>query len=178
VRLEGGGQVLSQARAACGGRLASASALARRDERKAQAAPAQPDKAGELDARARQFLEDYMKRTEGETEQVLSFVRNNFGVEIRYYGKTVALAQVVQEKRNYLNRWPERRYTLKPDAMNIQCDPARSSCLMSGELDYEVRDPRSARASSGSATYELRVLFSQAGPKIVEENGRTLARRN
>jgi hypothetical protein len=175
VRLEGGGQALSQARAFCGGRLANALPVAPQEER----APAsRSDMAGGLDARARQFLEDYMKRTEGETEQVLSFVRNNFGAEIRYYGKTVPLAQVVQEKRSYLNRWPQRRYTLKPDAVNIRCDEARSSCLMSGELDYDVRDPRSARASSGSATYELRVLFSQAGPKIVEESGRTLARRN
>ena len=88
------------------------------------------------------------------------------------------LAQVVQEKRSYLNRWPVGRYTLKPEAMKIECDPARSSCLLSGELDYDVRDPRASRTSSGSATYELRVLFSQTGPKIVEENGRTLARRN
>jgi hypothetical protein len=175
VRLEGGGQALSQARAFCGGRLANALPVAPTEER-APVSP--PDKAGGLDVRARQFLEDYMKRTEGETEQVLSFVRNNFGAEISYYGKTVPLAQVVQEKRSYLNRWPQRRYTLKPDAMKIQCDEARSSCLMSGELDYDVRDPRSSRASSGAATYELRVLFSQAGPKIVEESGRTLARRN
>lgn len=175
VRLEGGAQLLAQARALCGGKLASASALVKPDDRAlAQSGGA----AGSLDARARQFLEDYMKRTEGETEQVLSYVRNNFGAEIRYYGKVVPLAQVVQEKRGYLNRWPRRSYTLKPETLKIDCDASRSSCMLAGELDYDVRDPRSARASQGSATYELRVVFSQAGPKIVEESGRTLARRN
>ena len=105
-------------------------------------------------------------------------MRNNFGAEIRYYGKVVPLSQVVQDKRSYLNRWPQRSYTLKPDTMKIECDNARSTCLLTGELDYDVRDPRASRTSSGSATYELRVTFSQAGPKVVEENGRTLARRN
>ena len=131
-----------------------------------------------LDGRARAFVEDYMQRTEGDTEQVLAFVRNSFGAEIRYYGKVVPNAQVVEEKRRYLTRWPQRRYQLKPDTMRVQCDEARSTCQMSGELDYDVRDPRAARTSSGAATYDLRVVFTQAGPKIVEESGRTLARRN
>jgi hypothetical protein len=176
VRLDGGAQMLTQARALCGGKLASASAVVLPDDRAPPAA--RPDNAGPLDARARQFLDEYMKRTEGETEQVLSYVRNNFGAEIRYYGKVVPLSQVVQDKRSYLNRWPQRSYTLKPDTMKIECDNARSTCLLTGELDYDVRDPRASRASSGSATYELRVTFSQAGPKVVEENGRTLVRRN
>ena len=175
ARLEGGAQLLSQARALCGGKLASASAVVKPDE--PTSAPA-ANTASSLDSRARQFLNDYMKRTEGETEQVLSYVRSNFGAEIRYYGKVVPLAQVVQEKRGYLNRWPRRSYTLKPDTIKVECDDARASCLLAGELDYDVRDPRSARASQGSATYELRVVFSQGVPKIVEENGRTLARRN
>jgi hypothetical protein len=176
VRLDGGAQMLTQARALCGGKLASASAVVLPDDRAPPAA--RPDNSGPLDARARQFLDEYMKRTEGETEQVLSYVRNNFGAEIRYYGKVVPLSQVVQDKRSYLNRWPQRSYTLKPDTMKIECDNARSTCLLTGELDYDVRDPRASRKSSGSATYELRVTFSQAGPKVVEENGRTLARRN
>jgi hypothetical protein len=178
VRLDGGAQMLAQARASCGGRLASASAVVRPNERATPPASAPSDKSGPLDARARQFLEDYMKRTEAETEQVLSYVRNNFGAEIRYYGKVTPLSQVVQDKRSYLNRWPQRSYRLKPDTMKIECDEARSICLLTGELDYDVRDPRAGRASSGSATYEVRVVFSPAGPKIVEENGRTLARRN
>jgi hypothetical protein len=62
--------------------------------------------------------------------------------------------------------------------MRVQCDAARSTCQVSGEVDYDVRDPRAARTSSGAATYELRVVFTQAGAKIVEESGRTLARRN
>jgi hypothetical protein len=62
--------------------------------------------------------------------------------------------------------------------MRVQCDDARSTCQMSGELDYDVRDPRASRTSSGAATYELRVVFTPAGPKVVEESGRTLARRN
>nr|ALS90961.1 MetaGeneMark_Unknown Function [uncultured bacterium] len=169
LRLDGTAQALASARAVCQGKVASV----------APAANAPPPKnTVSLDSRARAFVEDYMRRTEGETEQVLTFVRNSFGAEIRYYGKVVPNAQVVEEKRRYLTRWPQRRYNLKPDTMRVQCDEARSTCQMSGELDYDVRDPRAARTSSGAATYDLRVVFTQAGPKVVEESGRTLARRN
>lgn len=170
IRLDGAAQALSSARAACQGRVASVAP--------AVAAPPPPGNAATLDSRARAFVEDYMRRTEGEIEQVLAFVRNSFGAEIRYYGKVVPNAQVVEEKRRYLSRWPQRRYQLKADTMRVQCDDARATCLMSGELDFDVRDPRAARSSSGAATYELRVVFTQAGPKVVEESGRTLARRN
>ena len=169
LRLDGAGQALSSARSACQGKVASVAPAA--------IAPP-PGQAASLEGRARAFVEDYMRRTEGDTEQVLAFVRNSFGAEIRYYGKVVPNAQVVAEKRRYLTRWPQRRYQLKPDTMRVQCDEARSTCQMSGELDYDVRDPRAARTSSGAATYELRVVFTQGGPKVVEESGRTLARRN
>jgi hypothetical protein len=170
LRLDGAGQALSSARAACQGKVASVAPAA--------ITPPPQGNAVSLEGRARAFVEDYMRRTEGDTEQVLSFVRNSFGAEIRYYGKVVPNAQVVAEKRRYLTRWPQRRYQLKPDTMRVQCDDARSTCQMSGELDYDVRDPRASRTSSGAATYELRVVFTPAGPKVVEESGRTLARRN
>lgn len=169
IRLDGAEPALSAARAACQSRIASVAPD--------RAAPP-PGKATALDSRARAFVEDYMRRTEGATEQVLAFVRNSFGAEIRYYGKVVPNEQVVEEKRRYLSRWPQRRYRLKPETMRVQCDDARATCHVSGELDYDVRDPSAARAASGAATYELRVVFSQAGPKVVEESGRTLARRN
>jgi hypothetical protein len=176
VRLDGAAQPLSSARAICQGRVASVPTAPPVETRVTPAAPLQTGNA--LDSRARQFVEDYMRRTEGDTEQVLAFVRNSFGAEIRYYGKPASNAQVVEEKRRYLNRWPQRRYQIKPETMRVQCDEARATCLLEGELDYDVRDPRASRSSSGSATYALRVVFSQQGPKVVEESGRTLARRN
>jgi hypothetical protein len=169
LRLDGAARALSSARAACQGKVASVAPAA---------ISPPPSNAALLDTRARAFVEDYMRRTEGDTEQVLTFVRNSFGAEIRYYGKVVPNAQVVEEKRRYLTRWPQRRYQLKPETMRVQCDEARSTCQMSGELDYDVRDPRAARTSSGAASYELRVVFTPGGPKVVEESGRTLARRN
>lgn len=175
IRLDGAAQALSSARVACQGRVASvAPASTTRPEPPAT----QSTIATTLDNRARAFVEDYMRRTEGEAEQVLAFVRNSFGAEIRYYGKVVSNAQVVEEKRRYLSRWPQRRYQLKPETMRVECDEARSTCLLSGELDYHVRDPRAARSASGAASYELRVLFTHTGPKVIEESGRTLARRN
>ncbi len=172
LRLDGAGQALSSARAACQGKVASVAHVS------VSPSPSPSSNAASLDSRARAFVEDYMRRTEGETDQVLSFVRNSFGAEIRYYGKVLPNAKVVEEKRRYLARWPQRRYQLKPETMRVQCDEARSTCQMSGELDYDVRDPRAARTSAGAASYDLRVVFTQAGPKIVEESGRTLARRN
>ena len=108
---------------------------------------------------------------------MLAYVRANYGAEIRYYGKTISNAQVIEEKRRYLTRWPERTYRLKPETTRIECDEARASCQMTGELDYQARNPGEARVSRVGVLRHPRRVRAE-GARIVEENGRTIARRN
>ena len=180
VRMDGAAPALNAARNACRANRAAALTTAPPPSPQQQdiRTPPKADNAGPLAARAREFLDDYFRQTQAEGSLVLAYVRRSYGAEIRYYGKTVPLAQVIEEKRRYLARWPERSYRLKPETTRIECDEARGTCQASGELDYQARNPGEAKVSAGSASYDLRIVFAREGPRIVEENGRTLARRN
>jgi hypothetical protein len=176
VRLGGGGNAISAARQACGaGQLAALGTRPQAPSSSATQIPVPPGAA--LEARARAFVEDYMRRSEAPAAEVLGLVRTLFASEISYYGKRLSNAQVAEEKRRYLARWPERRYRIRPEALQAACEDGRT-CRVTGEIEYRASNPADGRVSQGAAAFELRVQFVEGRPLIVEESGRTLARRN
>lgn len=172
-----GGSTIRAARDAC--RTGQLAALSTRPQAPPPtlAAPMPVPPAVGLEARARAFAEDYMRRTEAPAAEVMNLVRSLFAPEIAYYGKRLTNAQVAEEKRRYLARWPERRYQIKTETMQVSCDQAQV-CGIAGEVEYRASNPSDGRVSAGSAIFGLRVQFSGGRPLIIEENGRTLARRN
>jgi len=130
-----------------------------------------------LDSLARNFLQDYMRRSEGDLQNVLAYLPRIYDRDVLYYGKRTPAHQVIAKKQDYFSRWSQRSYRLKPD-MKIACDATASSCRISGHLDYYAASATDFKTSAGVAYYEYRVVFSPTGPKIVEENGRTVSRQN
>jgi uncharacterized caspase-like protein len=173
VQLGGGASAIAAARQACRGRQIAALPPPQ------QGAPNPPPQQGiagsALEQRARAFLDEYMRRTQGSPSDALSYMQQILSPEMTYYGKTrVKADQVLTDKRRYLTRWPERRYQVKPESVQVACEAARVTCRLTGELDY--RTANAEKSSSGSASFELRVSFTGTGPRIVEESGRALAR--
>ena len=116
-----------------------------------------------------------MRRTQGNASDTLRYMQQILSPEMTYYGQArVKADQVLTEKRRYLARWPQRRYQVKAETVRIACEAARAVCRLTGELDY--RAANAGETSSGAASFELRVSFTSAGPRLIEENGRTLAR--
>jgi len=129
-----------------------------------------------LETKARNFLADYMRHSEGALPDVVAYVRQTFAPEVDHFGERKSNKEVVEDQRRYAKRWPQRRYRVRPDTTRIDCDKARSACLVAGELDYEVSNPASGQRSTGVTTFEFRVRFTAAGPKIVFENGQVVSR--
>jgi hypothetical protein len=181
VRLGGGAATIAAARRACrGGQVAAIAPQTVAPP--ARTLPIQPDTgaaataAGALDTRARAFIEDYMRRSAGDVSEALGYARRLFVGEVGYYGKHLDAEQVLADKRRYFQRWPQRQYRLKPETLRVACDETRATCRIAGELEFRAADPATARVSSGTASYDLRVVFTAAGPRIIEENGRMLSR--
>jgi hypothetical protein len=136
-----------------------------------------PPAPAALDSLARNFLHDYMRRSEGDLRDIFAYLPRIYDREVLYYGKRTPAQQVIAKKQDYFGRWSQRSYRLRPD-MKIACDAALSSCRVSGHLDYHAASAADFKVSSGVAYYEYRVVFSPSGPKIVEENSRTISRQN
>jgi hypothetical protein len=171
VRMNGAAPAIDAARRVCRGeRQASLD--------RAPATQSTPPNAAQsaLEPRARQFVEDYMRRSEGRLADVLEYSREIMAAEVNYYGKRTSNQQIVDEKRRYVTRWPQRSYKLKPDTTRVACEAAAQTCRVAGEIDYRTANPAGGRVSSGVASYDLTVDFSRGAPKIIEENGRTVRR--
>ena len=124
------------------------------------------------------FVDTYMQESEGELPAVIAYMRNTLATEVIYYGKRTSRQQVIEEKRKYLTRWPQRTFQLKSETIHVECDDKQPVCRIVGELDYRTANPADSRMSSGAASFELRVQFSRTEARIIEESGRVLARAN
>jgi uncharacterized caspase-like protein len=130
-----------------------------------------------LESMARDFLTVYMYRSQGSLEDVLAFTRKTYAPELRYFGDRMTNAQIVEEQRRYVGKWPVRKFHVNRDMTRIRCDKARSLCGVSGVLDFHDENPAEGKTSEGTATFEFSVIFTPAGPKIVAENGKVISRR-
>ena len=131
-----------------------------------------------LESSAQNVLADYMRHSEGSLSDVVAYIQRTFAAEVDHFGERKSNQKVVEDQRRYLTKWPQRRYRIKPDRTRIVCDKARSSCQVSGEIEFEVSNPSTGKKSAGVTTFEFRVNFTPGGPKIAAENGRVLSRRN
>jgi hypothetical protein len=131
-----------------------------------------------MESLARSFLEEYMRQSEGTPSDYLAFVQNIFDADVVYYGKRVTKQSIVEEQRKFVARWPQRRYLLKPETVQIACDTSQSTCRVSGDLNYRSTNSATSKVSAGIWHFEFRVVFSRLGAKIIEEDGRTVSRVN
>jgi hypothetical protein len=82
----------------------------------------------------------------------------------------MSIGALLQEKRRFVQRWPERRYHLRPDTMGVTCDPSGRSCTVRSVFDFAASNPAQNRRSQGIATVELVVGFVGDRPVITAES--------
>ncbi len=85
-----------------------------------------------------------------------------------YYGSVKSRELVLQDKRRFLERWPERRYELRSNSVTAQCKA--DVCRVSGLLDWRARSSARAASASGMAQFEYEVVLSDGAFRIVSES--------
>ncbi len=131
-----------------------------------------------LKSLAQEFLDNYVYQSQGSPSDVLAYVKKTFAPEVDYYGERLTSRKVLEDQRRYLAKWPQRNYRVKPGSDRITCEKARSSCVVWGQFDFDVSNPKTSETSAGVATFEFRVNFTPNGPKVVYENGNVVSRKN
>lgn len=136
-------------------------------------APAAPDLRTRASARALA----YFALWSSPNDVTLASLEDFYGDPIDFYGKVRTRDDVLQEKRAFVERWPERTYSLRDDTLAIGCDAASSQCDVSGVLDWvAVSAPRAAR-SEGVASFRMILSFEGNDGRIVLESGQVISRQ-
>ena len=127
-----------------------------------------------LDQRAIAFVTEDMIRSQGGASELVEHARKTLDDRIDYYGTPTSRDDVLKDKQKYAARWPNRVYRLRFDTIRTTCDDTRSSCQISGQLDFDLANPATGRKSAGTASFEYGVRFGADGGRIFYEAGKTL----
>jgi hypothetical protein len=106
----------------------------------------------------------YFRESSMPNAEALAFMRRVYAPELLYFGKWATISDVLRDKTEFVARWPERRYTVRPGTAVASCD-AFSSCLVEGIVDWWAYSAARNSTSTGSASFRL--IFSRLDPPTV-----------
>jgi hypothetical protein len=84
---------------------------------------------------------------------------------INYYGKPTAKSGVVADKIKFRRRWPNRKYTIRPESLTIACDITR--CTADGMIDFDVSNAGKRSTGTASFTYHLLMRLNDSEPPLL-----------
>ena len=103
-------------------------------------------------------------------EQTLAATPEFYAPRVIFHGRSVTSRELIDEKRRFVQRWPERQYRPRTDTMGVACEPGGRSCTVRSVFDFSASNPTRGRKSQGIATIELVVSFAGDRPIITAEN--------
>lgn len=132
-----------------------------------------PAPAGRVEA-AQALALDYLSAVSAPGEAMVGATPRFYGTRVRFYGRPTTLAGLLDEKRGFVRRWPERRYAAR--AFSTQCSPDGATCIVRAIVDFRAANPQRGAVSRGASELVLEVSFAGQRPVIVAESGRVLRR--
>ncbi|MDX7951112.1 hypothetical protein P7D22_07950 [Lichenihabitans sp. Uapishka_5] len=91
-----------------------------------------------------------------------------------YYGHAMTREALLNDKRAFIRRWPDRRYGVEPGSAAKSCDATQDHCRLSATLVWRTRG--SGRERMGRSRVTLDLARSDGFLKIVREGAVTLGR--
>lgn len=133
---------------------------------------------------ARDLLIDYLDLWSAPNPLALAGSSEFYAPRVIFHGRSMSARALLDEKRRFVQRWPERRYRARPDTIGVACGPEGETCTVRAVFDFTAADPGSGRRSQGIASIELVVASGDdrrpvilAEDSIVHGRGRASASR-
>jgi hypothetical protein len=150
-------------------------------QRERQAAPAPaPEQTGTirnaLAEKARALAVAYLDTWSAPDEMTLDTMSQFYAATIRFHGRVMSARALLDEKRRFVRRWPERDYAHRPESMEVACDQSSATCTVRSVFDFEAANQRAGRRSEGVAALELVVSQKGERPVIISERSEVLDR--
>ncbi|UVK53788.1 hypothetical protein DBIPINDM_000133 [Mesorhizobium sp. AR02] len=125
----------------------------------------------ELEGAAVAFIKGLIEHHGDNADLALAEVQSSYAPTVDYYGKLTDLGSIIQDKRNYFERWPERGYNVRDGSLMVSC--ANDRCMVSGTYDWIVRSLPRHKQAKGVANFSYTISIG-SNPKIVAETSKVL----
>jgi len=131
---------------------------------------------GSMEAAAAKLSHDYLGVWSSNSSAAVRQVSFIYGSRVRFYGRLLSRSDLHAEKRRFIQRWPIRRYALRPGTVRVTCAGPNARCTVRGVLDWRTESPSRGVQAHGSSRFVQAFDFSRGRPLIVSESGSVLKR--
>jgi hypothetical protein len=125
----------------------------------------------QLENAAVAFIKGLIEEHGDNTALAISQVLSSYASTVDYYGKYKSLSEIVEDKRKYYLRWPERGYRVRDDTVMVTC--ANDRCMVSGVYDWVVRSLSRHKQRQGVARFSYTIAVG-SDPRIIAEAGEVI----
>ena len=114
---------------------------------------------------------EYWVRWSGNDQEALTFLARTYAGNVDFYGRHRSRSAVMEEKRRFVERWPQRSHSVRPASLAARCTADASTCMVDGIVDWDCRSTRRAVRSIGAASFTFQIVLSTTGAAIIGEIG-------
>jgi hypothetical protein len=122
------------------------------------------------------FAADYFSHWSDTNANALKYFATVYAERVEFYGKVTSRSVLVEQKRKFAERWPERVYTVRPSSIATSCNDATATCTLEGTVDWDARSADGSTRSAGVANFTLKVTVQHDAVTIESESGEVISR--
>ena len=116
---------------------------------------------------------DYLAAWSRPNGAALDYMEARYTDVLDFYGAETTKAELMAEKIAFAERWPDRRYSARPETFEISC-PDQDACLVAAIIDWDARSSERGASASGVAWYGLG--FDMETGQVLFEDGKSQKR--
>jgi hypothetical protein len=125
-------------------------------------------------ARVRDATREFFRKSSMPSAQMMAYLDRVYPPTVTYFGKLVPKADVMADKATFVDRWPERLYTIDPSGFSASCS-ADGRCVTSGTVDLKAHSGERGMTSVLSAQFSL-TFDTTSGMALVSESSQVVKR--
>lgn len=143
-----------------------------------QAAAVVSQSAGPDEAAARDAAFGFYAAVSGSAGTALPALATRFGNRVVFYGKSMTRSEVIEVQVGYMQRWPDRSFTVRPQTLQVECDGQSRACVVTGIVDYALRSEARNAAAYGTESFRLDIVITGGVPAVTGVGSTSIARHN
>jgi hypothetical protein len=117
--------------------------------------PAPASSQEQASQRTVKAVREFFQTSTLSNKTALHFLDRLYPPETTYFGKRVSKEYAMEQKRLFLERWPERMYTLQPATLSTTCNKTDNSCTVTGIVDWRASSKKRKTSAEGTSRFQL-----------------------
>lgn len=139
-------------------------------------APRRPEERPPPEGIATQLAIEYLDYWSAPNPVALDATPSFYAPRVEFHGRMMSARALLEQKRRFVQRWPVRSYTHRPETLQTTCHPADEICTVRTAFDFVAVSPERGRRSEGTGNLELEISVAGDVPVIVSETSRVTRR--